>query len=34
MASNFWKDNQGPMFMLAPMEDVTDTSFRQLVIGD
>ncbi|MCW3788958.1 tRNA dihydrouridine synthase [Plebeiibacterium sediminum] len=32
MASNFWKDNQGPMFMLAPMEDVTDTTFRQLVM--
>ena len=32
MISNFWKDNEGPLFMLAPMEDVTDTSFRQTVL--
>ncbi len=29
---NFWKTLPKPMFTLAPMEDVTDTSFRQLVM--
>lgn len=29
---NFWKGLPKPMFTLAPMEDVTDTSFRQLVM--
>ena len=31
--SNFWKDIDGPILALAPMEDVTDTSFRELVAG-
>jgi nifR3 family TIM-barrel protein len=30
--NNFWTDIQKPTFMLAPMEDVTDTSFRELVM--
>jgi len=29
--SNFWKDLPNPIFALAPMEDVTDTSFREVV---
>ena len=29
--TNFWKDLQKPIFALAPMEDVTDTSFREVV---
>jgi nifR3 family TIM-barrel protein len=29
---NFWKELPKPAFTLAPMEDVTDTSFRQLVM--
>jgi nifR3 family TIM-barrel protein len=29
---NFWNQIQRPSFMLAPMEDVTDTSFRELVM--
>jgi len=28
---NFWKSLQKPIFALAPMEDVTDTSFREIV---
>lgn len=28
---NFWDELEGPVFALAPMEDVTDTSFRELV---
>lgn len=28
---NFWKTLQKPIFALAPMEDVTDTSFREIV---
>lgn len=28
---NFWKDLPKPFFALAPMEDVTDTVFRQIV---
>jgi len=28
---NFWKSFQKPIFALAPMEDVTDTSFREVV---
>jgi tRNA-dihydrouridine synthase len=31
--SNFWKTLQKPIFALAPMEDVTDTSFREIVAG-
>ena len=29
---NFWHNIQGPNFSLAPMEDVTDTSFREIVL--
>lgn len=29
--SNFWKNLPPPIFTLAPMEDVTDTSFREVV---
>jgi tRNA-dihydrouridine synthase len=28
---NFWNDLTQPIFTLAPMEDVTDTSFREIV---
>lgn len=31
--SNFWKEFNGPVFSLAPMEDVTDTVFREIVMG-
>ena len=31
--SNFWNLLQKPFFALAPMEDVTDTVFRQIVAG-
>ena len=31
MMSNFWKELSKPFFTLAPMEDVTDTSFREIV---
>ena len=30
--SNFWHNIQTPNFSLAPMEDVTDTSFRELIL--
>ena len=30
--NNFWKSLPKPFFALAPMEDVTDTSFRELVM--
>jgi tRNA-dihydrouridine synthase len=30
---NFWKTLPKPIFALAPMEDVTDTSFREVVAG-
>lgn len=30
--NNFWTELPQPIFTLAPMEDVTDTSFRQLVM--
>ena len=30
---NFWKILPKPIFALAPMEDVTDTSFREVVAG-
>ena len=30
---NFWKALSKPIFALAPMEDVTDTSFREVVAG-
>jgi len=29
---NFWNELSKPIFTLAPMEDVTDTSFRELVM--
>lgn len=29
--TNFWKEIKKPIMVLAPMEDVTDTSFRELV---
>lgn len=29
--TNFWKELPKPIFALAPMEDVTDTSFREVV---
>lgn len=31
MKENFWKDLPKPFFVLAPMEDVTDVVFRQVV---
>ncbi|MBL7966618.1 MAG: tRNA-dihydrouridine synthase [Prolixibacteraceae bacterium] len=33
MNANFWKKLPKPLFALAPMEDVTDTSFREVVAG-
>lgn len=30
---NFWNNLSKPIFALAPMEDVTDTSFREIVAG-
>ncbi|KAF0236140.1 MAG: dihydrouridine synthase [Prolixibacteraceae bacterium] len=30
---NFWKHFSCPVFSLAPMEDVTDTVFREIVMG-
>jgi tRNA-dihydrouridine synthase len=32
MTENFWQELTRPFFVLAPMEDVTDTVFRQLVL--
>lgn len=31
--NNFWRTFKGPVFSLAPMEDVTDTVFREIVMG-
>ena len=31
--SNFWQQTQGPIWALAPMEDVTDTVFREVVLN-
>lgn len=31
--NNFWQEFKGPVFSLAPMEDVTDTVFREIVLG-
>lgn len=31
--TNFWKTLEQPVFSLAPMEDVTDTVFREIVMG-
>ena len=28
---NFWRNLSKPIFALAPMEDVTDTSFREII---
>ncbi|MDA3927372.1 MAG: tRNA-dihydrouridine synthase [Prolixibacteraceae bacterium] len=30
--NNFWKETTKPIFALAPMEDVTDTVFREIVM--
>jgi len=30
---NFWKSFKGPIWALAPMEDVTDTVFRQVIMS-
>ena len=30
---NFWKERNRPFFALAPMEDVTDTVFREIILG-
>lgn len=30
---NFWQEIKSPAFSLAPMEDVTDTVFREIVLG-
>ncbi len=30
--TTFWKSSSGPVFALAPMEDVTDTVFREIVL--
>jgi len=32
MMNNFWQNFNGPVFSLAPMEDVTDTVFREIVL--
>jgi nifR3 family TIM-barrel protein len=31
--NNFWQEYKKPVFSLAPMEDVTDTVFREIVMG-
>jgi tRNA-dihydrouridine synthase len=31
--NNFWQNTDKPIFSLAPMEDVTDTVFREVVMG-
>jgi len=31
MGKNFWKELQKPFFVLAPMADVTDIAFRQII---
>lgn len=33
MINNFWKECKRPVFSLAPMEDVTDTVFREIIMG-
>ena len=33
MINNFWHNLNKPVFTLAPMEDVTDTVFREIVLG-
>lgn len=32
--NNFWKDLSPPVFTLAPMEDVTDTVFREIIMHE
>lgn len=32
VSKNFWIQSDQPLFVLAPMEDVTDTAFRELVL--
>ena len=32
MIDNFWQDLKKPVFTLAPIEDVTDTVFRDIVL--
>lgn len=31
--NNFWQEIKKPVFSLAPMEDVTDTVFREIIMG-
>lgn len=31
--ANFWQNTEKPIFSLAPMEDVTETVFREIVMG-
>lgn len=31
--NNFWQNTDNPIFSLAPMEDVTETVFREVVMG-
>lgn len=33
MSTNFWKSISTPIYALAPMEDVTDTVFREVVLS-
>lgn len=33
MGKNFWKKLEKPFFILAPMADVTDSAFRQIVLS-
>jgi len=33
MATDFWQELPRPFFTLAPMEDVTDTVFREILLG-
>src|SRR6266436_9751787 len=33
MKSNFWEKLEKPIFILAPMEDVTDTVFLQILLN-
>ena len=33
MQENFWQNQTKPFYALAPMEDVTDTVFREIVAG-
>ena len=33
MSKNFWQQLKRPIFILAPMADVTDSAFRQVVLS-